>query len=163
VKGLHYVAIDPKIASDPKVAAMAKRLHKDRHWVAGHFPAFFGEVAAHAPDGNLSGIPDDLLDQWAGGVKGWGKMVRDLLCTDGTLNAWMRYNGRAIGKAEADRARKREFRHGNSADIPRKFRGHSADIPTTIPEPEPEPEQEGKTLRVFPSLEGKISPNGRAA
>ena len=66
VKGLEYVAIDPGIAKDPKIAIMAARLKKDRFWVAGHFPAFFGEVAMHAHDGKIGDIPDDLLDEWAG-------------------------------------------------------------------------------------------------
>lgn len=106
MKGLHYVAIDPKIASDQKIDAMAKALRKDRHWVAGHFPAFLGEVAAHAPTGDLTGISDSLLDQWAGGVKGWGALVRELMCEHGVLTAWRKYNGKSLAKLAKDRARK---------------------------------------------------------
>ena len=148
MKGLHYVAMDPNIAGDPKVATMAKRLRKDRHWVAGHFPQFFGEVAVHCPDGNLAEADDDLLDQWAGGVKGWGALVRELLCENNTLSAWRKYNGKSLEKLKADRERKR----GNSTEIPRRFPRRNHTIP-----------YQGENPSGFPLLEGEISPNGRAA
>lgn len=121
MKGLNYVAMAPGIAADPKILTMASRLKKDRYWVAGHFPAFLGQVAEHAPTGNLAGIPEELLDIWAGGVAGWGAAILDLLCVDGQIVAWSRYNGRALDRLQKERTRKaeyREARRGRSADCP---------------------------------------------
>lgn len=141
MKGLDYVAVDPGIAKDPRVALMAKALRRDRYWVAGHFPEFLGEVASHAPDGNLSGIPDDLLDQWAGGVKRWGTLVREHLCDeDEVLRAWWKYNGRALDRLRKDRARKHGRREddppddegGDSPDSPRNGGGNSTEVPRKI-------------------------------
>lgn len=78
----HFVLLDPRLAEDPRVAAMAVTLRRDPYWVAGHFPQFVYCVIRHAPDGDLSGIPDDLLDDWAGGVKLWGALFRTLFCDE---------------------------------------------------------------------------------
>lgn len=134
MKGLDYVGIAPGIAKDTKIALIATALRKDRYWVAGHFPAFFGEVAEHAPDGNLSSVPDDLLDDWAGGVRGWGALVRQHLCVDGQLEAWWKYNGRALENLERDRRRKSERRReddGKSVEIPRNVPARSEDYTVT--------------------------------
>lgn len=106
MKGVRYVAIAPGVASDPRIVAIAAALHKNRRWIAGCLPAFFGEVAANASDGNLSEIPDRLLDVWAGNVRGFGTEVRQKLCdSDGVLRSWFEYNGRALTKRELTRKR----------------------------------------------------------
>lgn len=129
MKGLEFVAIDPGIARDTRIAFMAAGLQRDRYWVAGHFPAFFGEVARHQPDGNLSAIPDDLLDEWAGNVEGWGAQVRAHMCDDdGVLRSWMKYNGEKLLALQQDRERKREAREAQ-----RNGRGPSAENPRTRP------------------------------
>jgi hypothetical protein len=130
VKGLDYVAISPTIRKDPKIGAIALALGRESRWIAGCFPEFFGMVAEHAPDGSLGAIADATLDEWAGEVQGFGAQVRKHLCgEDGVLTAWWRYNGSALAKLEADRARKRNSR-GHSGDGDGKGRGKSEDRPT---------------------------------
>lgn len=137
MRGLDFVAIDPHVAADVRIVALAKALKKDRFWIVGHLPAFFGSVAMNTPDGDLSLVDDELLDAWAGGVSGFGKAVREHLCNeDGVLRAWSRYNGRALRNLERDRHRKAERRaraHGTSPDGPRNVRGMSAESPRNVP------------------------------
>lgn len=129
MKGIAHVAIDPGIASDVKTERVAQALRRDRYWVAGHFPAFLGRVAENCPDGDLSGVSDELLDDWAGGVKGWGRSVREHFCgVDGVLEAWWKYNGRALAKLQRDRDRKAgDADEDNAPEPARKSRGHSAE------------------------------------
>lgn len=131
MRGLDYVAIDPAVADDPRIALVARRIERDRHWVVGHLPQFLGAVAVHACDGDLGEIDDDLLDQWAGGVPGWGQAVRRYLCEEsGVLRAWHKYNGRALERLARDRSRKNRDRH--SSDPPRNGDGHSEEVPRTV-------------------------------
>jgi hypothetical protein len=126
MKGLDYVAVDPGIASDPKVLAIAKALRKDRYHVAGRFPGFLGKVAEHSATGSLAAVDDETLDVWAGDLPGFGAQVRALMCdASGTLTAWYRYNGKALAKLQRDRDRKGGKSDGDSTDIPQKDDGTS--------------------------------------
>jgi hypothetical protein len=173
MKGIDYVAIDPGIAADLRIVRMAEQLGQDRHWVAGHFPAFFGRVAEHCPTGDLSGVPPFLLDVWAGEVPGWGDAVLEHLCTDddgvmtGVLRSWWKYNGKALQNLERDRQRKRERRRtvrgqsgerpdgpedtdrsgrGKSPESPRKVHGQSVERPESDPK-RPESVESPGTVR----------------
>jgi len=132
MKGLDYVAINRGIADDPKIMTIAASMKKDRYWIAGHFPMFFGNVAEHAPDGELRFFTNQQLDAWAGGVRGFGSHVREHLCdATGKLSAWWKYNGRALQKLEGDRRRKRRKDDGSSTEFPGNLRAASAPLTVT--------------------------------
>ncbi len=106
MKGLDWIAIDPDIADDPKVIAMALLLKKDRYHIAGRFPAFLGAVARHAPDGTLAQFSDAVLDSWAGGLKGFGVAIRRTMCDEGdTITAWAKFNGKKLTSLQSKRDR----------------------------------------------------------
>lgn len=137
MRGIDFVAIDPGIAKDPRIAAMAQALHKDRYWVVGRLPGFFGEVAAHCPDGVIGAVDHATLDEWAGGARGFGAQVKAHLCDAGTLRAWWKYNGKALKNLRHDRERKAEARRARAQaraaeQATRKVRGQSEESPRTI-------------------------------
>jgi hypothetical protein len=128
MRGLDYVGIAPGIAKDLKIVAIAKALGKDRRYVAGCFPEFFGNVAEHAPNGCLADVDDETLDAWAGSVRGFGALVREQLCdASGTLAAWYHYNGKALARLQQDRDRKRGKSAGDSMELPGKVHGTSTE------------------------------------
>jgi len=50
---------------DPRVARVARALNLSMPTTLGHLTMTLCHAAAHCPDGNLSGVTDDLLQQWA--------------------------------------------------------------------------------------------------
>lgn len=83
----------------------------------------WGAVAQHAPGGDISAVPDALLEewvQWSGEPGAFAKWVRSEHATDGIINEWEEYAGALEQRRERDRARKVQSRsRGQSADIPR--------------------------------------------
>lgn len=137
-KGLCYVAIDPGIAEDPAILDIAERYDLDPFALAGRCVRFFGKVAEHRPDGDLTGLAGATLDAWAGGgVAGLGLSIRDALVDEaGRLRAWDRYNGSALRRLESDRERQRNRRlaalANKSTDRPRTVHGSSTDNPRIV-------------------------------
>ncbi len=131
---MDFVAIDTHIGSDRVTFAISSGANISRIEAVGHLTLLYASLALHAEDGDLSSIPDDLLETWAGWTKRRGVLapiIRAQLCdAQGVVRAWDRWNGAMIRKAKADRERKRAARaNGPSVDSPRKVHGQSAPVP----------------------------------
>ena len=50
---------------DPRVARVSRALNLSMPTTLGHLTMALCHAAQHCPDGNLSGVTDDLLQQWA--------------------------------------------------------------------------------------------------
>lgn len=78
-------------------------------------------VAQYRPDGDISGVSDDLLERWAGWSGATGAFAphfRAVFASDGVVKGWLERQGKLLERAKKDRERKKPV-----ADIPRKIRG----------------------------------------
>lgn len=111
---ISWIRIDVDITDDPAIARMAVTLKTGIPAMVGHVVGVLAKFPAHAPDGNVSSVPDVLLEDWAKwkGKQGtFAARYRHELCDEhGVTKAWEKLNGAAIREAKADADRKREER-----------------------------------------------------
>jgi len=116
-----WVRVDAGIADDAKISQIAGLVGADDAKTIGHMVQLWAKMVNQAKDGDLSIVPDDKLEKWAGwsGRRGrFAAAVRSVLCDEhGVMRAWERHNGAPIRKADADLARKNAAKYGlRSAD-----------------------------------------------
>lgn len=134
-----WIRIDTAIADDPAIARMADALHVRRPEVVGLVVGVLAKMAAHAQNGDLSPVPDSLLEPWSGwtGKRGrFAAMFRAEFCdAGGVVRAWDKLNGQPIREAEADAARKRRERAAQAEQRQREHEAKypAADRPTDAP------------------------------
>jgi hypothetical protein len=119
---MNWIRIDAGIASDPKLHTLAESLKVTVPHAVGLVVGVLTRMPAHARDGNLSGITDGALEQWAGWTGkprgGFSRAFRATFCdTDGVVTAWEKYNGAAI--RSSDRNREKQQRHRDRANAHR--------------------------------------------
>lgn len=112
--------------------------------VVGHLAMLWGKVSQYCQGGNVSEVPDDLLESWAQwrGAPGlFAKFIKEKHLTDGVINDWDEFNGKLEDRREKDRTRKAAQRSagqstGHPADRPQAVRGlrydtiRDVDVPT---------------------------------
>jgi hypothetical protein len=117
---MEWVAIDIDIAGDPAVHRIAAALKVRVPEVVGLLTLAFGGMAKHAPDVNIAGVPDTLLETWATwhGKRGtFAHQFRAELCDEtGLVRAWEHYNGRNIRRAKAAIERTQTWRARKDAE-----------------------------------------------
>lgn len=122
-----WIRIDANIGRNPTVWKMAEVRGLSAVEIVGHLVMLFGNVAEHAPHGNVSNVPDRLLEEWAG----WhgeptvfAQTFRELFVSDGVIDGWEKRQGKLIERAAKERERAARRR---SAESTPKVRGLSAD------------------------------------
>lgn len=141
-----WIRLDVSSPREPKVLGIASELDLDPMHAYGLTVATWCAVGEHAPDGDLAGIPDLVLESWAGwrGVRGaYAKAFRGAFMDGDRMPGWDRLQGKLIALAEKDRSRK-----GEATERPRKILGTSVSTrqdtteqnttePTSTPQPPP--------------------------
>jgi len=111
-----WIRIETNMARDPKVIALAEGCGISVETAMGFLVQFWGSVAEHRPDGDLSGMSDDALERWAG-WRGMPTVFADQLrkhfVVNDILTDWLERQGKLAARAAADRERKRR---GNSTE-----------------------------------------------
>lgn len=122
-----WIRIDANIGRNPTVWKMADVRGLSAVEIVGHLVMLFGNVAEHAPHGDVSSVSDRLIEEWAGWhgeVGAFASSFRDLFVTDGVIDGWEKRQGKLIERAAKERERAARRR---SADHPPKVREQSAD------------------------------------
>lgn len=111
---MDWIRVAGTIKTDPKTAALAERCDVELSAAIGLVVGVLIELGTHAQDGDISALPDTVIDQWAlwRGERGvFAPAFRDLFCNaEGVVAAWDKHNGAAIRRALADAERKRQAR-----------------------------------------------------
>lgn len=144
-RGKLWVAVDVDVGEHPTVwrlvhalisaesGAPASRKMRDGRVVVGitevvgMLALLWGRVLRHAPDGDVSEVPDDALDAWArwdGTPGAFGAAFRRLMVTDGVITDWDVWNGNLHAYRKRENDRKRENPTGGRA---RRRRGGAAE------------------------------------
>lgn len=118
-----WVAIDVAVGDNPKVRRFASELFGTAQLAVpaaiGHLTMLFGAIKASAPSGDLTGVPDDLLEEWARWRGKRGRLAsafRALFAPDGDLHDWEEWNGDLIRQQEANREKARNWRLKQAAN-----------------------------------------------
>lgn len=103
-----WIRIDANIGDHPNVWKLAELRGVSAVACVGHLVMLFGNVAEYRPHGDVSDVPDHLLERWAG----WGgepgtfaASFRDLFVSDGVIDGWAERQGALIERAEKERER----------------------------------------------------------
>lgn len=106
-----WIRVHAQLRRKPVVARAAVSLNLDPQKAMGMLVEFWGNVAAHADNGSIVGIPDPLLEEWAGwrGKRGaFAKWLREHhLDAEGRVSEWDDY----AGALEQRRAKERQRLH----------------------------------------------------
>lgn len=122
-----WIRIDANIGRNPTVWKMADVRGLSAVEIVGHLVMLFGNVAEHAPHGDVSSVSDRLIEEWAGwhGEPGaFASSFRELFVSDGVIDGWEKRQGKLIERAAKERERAARRR---SADSTPKVREQSAD------------------------------------
>jgi hypothetical protein len=127
------------------VARLVEYAKIDLVVAVGHLAIFWGAVSQHCARGDISDVPDSLLEEWArwrGETGVFARFVREKHSTNGIINDYDEYNGALEDRRAADRVRKaeerrraRESQSGNvkrPQDVLRKSVGSRSDVQRTI-------------------------------
>lgn len=111
---MNWIRIAVKMKTDPKVGAIAAACGVPMAHAVGMVCCALMEFPDHARDGDVAGVPDVVLEQWAGWLgKGgvFASVFRAQMCDDtGAVAAWDRHNGAAIREADATKERAKQWR-----------------------------------------------------
>jgi len=133
-----WIKIEPAIVQHPKTRQLAKLWGCHSYHVVGFLVALWGYCLEYQEDGNVDGLPPDVLDEFAAPcLNGAHQSVRDALQevgfvdAGGRLHDWDEYTGELIERRRRDRERKRLARRSGRQEstqaVRRTERGHGAD------------------------------------
>lgn len=129
---MYWIRVDADVADSPKVGALARALGTTRDCSLALLVKFWGWIARHKPDGDLSGV--DAKDV-AEGARYRGKPARllsglvaaGLVDRDRKVHDWHDMNGRALADAERKRKFRQKLREDRTNSVRGRVRGQSAD------------------------------------
>lgn len=108
-----WVRMDTGMKRDPRLWQLATALRKDVGATVGYVMNVLAELPEHARDGDLSNVPDEVLESWAmwPGKRGaFAAAFVAQLCDGRQVRAWEKHNGAALREADRSRERVRAFR-----------------------------------------------------
>ncbi len=109
-----WIRVHANLPARPVVGRLSDALKVRRAEAVGLLVALWGQVAQHGRGGNISGVSDRQLEEWAGwaGKRGvFAAWVRSAHCTDdGVIRDWEEYQGPLEARRAADRERQRLHR-----------------------------------------------------
>ena len=114
-----WIRIETNVLDNDKVFGFAEVLGISVEEIGGHLLRLWGKIAEHRTNGDLAGISNQLLSEWArwrGQPQAFGVEFRKSFMDGDMVSGWPGRQGKLIAHAEADRAR--------------KFRGRSAENPS---------------------------------
>jgi hypothetical protein len=106
---MNWIRIAVGIKADPSVHAIAETCcRNDIGKAVGHVVNVLTELPDHARDGDLAGITDLTLEEWAlwrGKSGAFATAFRAHLCTGTRVRGWEKHNGKAVRDNDAARER----------------------------------------------------------
>lgn len=172
--------VDPAIFVHANVGALKvtaramTALGIKRPAAVGHLVMFWGQAAQLAPDGVLTNVDDELLEDWAGwkGKRGlFAAFIREHhLDPDGRPNEWHEYAGRLALQRQKWRDRQRTYRERSqlqSRDMSQRRHGdNGVTVTPSIEKREEriEKRERSKTLRAdaLPPESGEVAAHWQA-
>lgn len=125
-----WIRVDASIGDNPKVWRLAELRGVSVEATVGHIVLLFGKVGEHATKGDLSAVPDSLVESWAkwkGEPGTWARDFRQLFVSDGVIDGWAERQGALIERAERERQRWHQRKAAESpSNPPISLRGVSA-------------------------------------
>lgn len=112
-----WIRLDTGMKRDPRIWKMAELLRKDVGAIVGYVANVLAEFPEHARDGDLTNVPDVLLEEWAlwHGRKGaFAQAFVAELCDDRKVRAWEKHNGNALRQRDETHKRVRAYRERNA-------------------------------------------------
>ena len=128
-----WIKVEPAIVNHPKTRQLAKFWGCHPYQVVGFLVALWGYCVEYQEDGNVDGLPSDVLEEFAAPCCPASGTVRDVLQqvglvdADGRLHDWDEYTGELIERRRKDRERKRLERRKVKEIVRRTGRGQGAD------------------------------------
>lgn len=113
-----WIRVEGSIGDSPKVRRFAAALNLSPVAAIGHLILLWGQVADHAPTGDLSAVPDELIEKWAEWVSRRGRFAKDYrshFAPTGQINDWEYHQGALVRKRERDNARLPSHSRSNPA------------------------------------------------
>lgn len=110
---MNWIRVATGMKNDPDIAHIAEACRVRVAEVVGCVTSLLSELPEHAREGDLTNVPDTLLEQWAGweGKRGlFAKAFIAHLCIDRTVRSWEKHNGAALRESDRARERVREWR-----------------------------------------------------
>jgi hypothetical protein len=167
---MNWIRIAVGITRDPRVIALSEAVGVSVPTATGHVVGLLTALPEGSVSGDLSGVSDVTLEQWAlwRGKRGvFAKAFRSQLCDEhGVVRSWAKYNGSKLGELAADRERKKEARRlakearlsaGLSGTCPPDTSRTSGGIPPLRDETRRD-ETNNKELQVLVDTESSVSP-----
>ena len=119
-----WIRVEANEKGSRRVWAMRRALGIPVPHVVGYLTCLGGEIAQHAPDGNVADVEDELLETWAmwdGAPGAFAAAFRAACAPEGRFLGWTETMGELVRRREKDRLRKRtEPKPGGAAEVPRK-------------------------------------------
>lgn len=101
---MNWIRIATGIMDDPSVLQLAEAAGVSVPTTTGHVVGVLAKLPTHAKTGDLSGVSDRAIEQWAKWPGKQGKFAtafRTYLCNaQGVVSAWEKHNGAAIREAD---------------------------------------------------------------
>jgi hypothetical protein len=120
---MNWIKVATGIMSDPSILGLAEALGVSAPLTTGCVVGVLTHLPDHARNGDVSGVSDRALEQWAQwpGKKGkFAGAFRTYLCDpQGVVRAWDKHNGSAMREAEQQRIRMREARKARREEAQR--------------------------------------------
>lgn len=111
---MNWICVATNIKNDVSVALIADACKVRIAEAVGLVTNVYCDLPKNARDGDISAVPDVLIEQWARweGKRGvFAKAFRANLCnSEGIVRSWEKYNGAAIRESDANIERVREWR-----------------------------------------------------
>lgn len=126
---MNWIRIATGITRDPSVIALSEAVGVSVPTTTGHVVGVLTSLPEGCPTGDLSGVSDATLEQWAmwRGRKGvFAAAFRAQLCDgQGVVRSWAKYNGSKLRELATDRERKKAARE--AAKVQRMSGGNLPD------------------------------------
>ena len=111
---MNWIRVSVGITHDPRVYALADDLEVRPAEVVGLLIGVMAALPEHAPTGDLTNVPQTLIERWAGwdGVRGaFAVRFATRFLNDGVWAAWEKYNGSALREAKSNAERAKAARN----------------------------------------------------
>lgn len=137
-----WLRVNADSPRDPRIGRLSQQVDVPPRHAFGMVVAVWCAMIEHAPDGDLSQVPDSTINEWAGSPsrrsgknKAGGDFAAEFkrlfLDESGRDPAFAENQAKLLESAKKDRERKRrdQNRREQSADIPRTIRGNAEEVP----------------------------------
>lgn len=152
-----WIRMDAGITDDPRIWALADAIRKDVGATIGYVMCLLRKLPEQARDGDLSHVPDAMLEQWAmwPGKRGvFATAFVSEMCEGRRVRAWMKHNGAPLKELDDKRAAMSARRAAERA-----ARLAGAESPTGTPTPSPTTPE--RAANVPPTVTPTVPPTVR--